>query len=169
MSTARRTVGQRKCLRYPQIVADRPSVSLRDLHSMSSKKTTTSLSRKKTFCAECTESCQTVAHGVSTTGMTVHPTDITFVPAVSDTNAASLSWWPKQEQWNHPACEFNKGYWSWENELWYLKRRRDIENGSAKAMTVKQWQNELRQGRWRKSLNCLQEVAALRIRDVRHL
>ena len=60
-------------------------------------------------------------------------------------------------------CEWNKGFWSWENETWFRKRREDILAGRGKPLSAKEWEGKLRHGRWRKSLTRLQEVAELRI------
>lgn len=90
----------------------------------------------------------------------------TLYTDIKGKNAASLSWWPKHDLWNHPGCEWNKGYWSWENEAWFRTRRENIKNGTAKAMTVKEWEGAMRQGRWKKSLSSLEDVARLRLQSV---
>ena len=77
-----------------------------------------------------------------------------------------MSWWPKHEMWSHPWCEWNKGMWTWDNEIWFRNRRRDILAGTAKALTVKEWQVNLRQGRFKRSLANLEQVAAMRVESV---
>ena len=55
------------------------------------------------------------------------------------------SWWPTQYTWE--ASGMNAGYWTDENEDWYIARLHAIRNGNANIKTTKQWRSELKRGK----------------------
>lgn len=75
------------------------------------------------------------------------------------TNAASKSWWPRQEEWIRSGRY--AGYWTAQNEMWFRRRRQDILEGKEGPKSVKEWQTALKGDRqWPDVRNRIERVAA---------
>ena len=57
------------------------------------------------------------------------------------TQCTDLSWWPKQSTFE--ASGLNVGFWSPDCEQWFIKRRREIAQGSATFKSADQWYKAL--------------------------
>ena len=62
----------------------------------------------------------------------------------SNTSTADCSWWPKHATWIKSGM--NIGYWSEQNEQWFVHRRDNIRKGgdALKLRNAKQWRTALR-------------------------
>jgi hypothetical protein len=52
------------------------------------------------------------------------------------------SWWPKASAWDNSGLDF--GAWAPADEAWYLRRKRDLADGFAKAVQARDWKGNIK-------------------------
>ena len=63
-------------------------------------------------------------------------------PTGQGTQTADLSWWPKQSTW--VGSNFNVGYWTPDNEVWFRTHLEKIRAGEVQPQSARHWANALK-------------------------